>query len=479
MICGLITFACSNGMGPLTEGKPSVGQGGFLGSSEDQQKNEIPVLDQEEDEDAEEEIQAVIPAVISGSYLTFMCGPSSATEVGVDFGVACQLESENIEFTNPESHIYLLSKTDGQILELQYEQVSKQDSWHIEFSVNSYMQHQDWILALELEEKNLEISDIYMEELEMVLIGESQLTWIDKKVQSDVTDIYIPRIEEHKEKNTIDENELVVATQVSGETADGQVLPKLILEGYQVFRNTEYVNGSLRVLIVYDSAGLPEHIGELEFVKSQIAEFAINESLPISIEPMSTDTFLGAETSNAALIIWDDLGGGGASFTGVLVEKFKLAYDLGIPFMAIGADLSTYHLNNNMDVGGFATNQDWSNLIHLGLSPDQGNPFSNRRIIISPDASSHPIADGPYGLITEFTYSLAMDHPSQALGDAEVFAVDQFGNNQAAYFDLSPLSAPTFTLNGLLYLINEREIGEILFKNALSQLLSPLKEALD
>ena len=186
---------------------------------------------------------------------------------------------------------------------------------------------------------------------------------------------------------------------------------------------------------------------------------------------------MSSNTNNAALIIWNDLGAGGANFNGELVEKFKSSFEDGIPFFAAGADLTSYHLTMDGD-NSFATADAWSGLIHLGPSPDHGNPFNNRRVLVTPNASDHVAANGPYGLVTEFTYNLALDHPSQVREEGIVFAVDQFGNSQAVISDLNSDKPATFALNCLLHLINEREISEKLFKNVVSNMLRPLRNAI-
>ncbi|MFK7824245.1 MAG: hypothetical protein AB8G05_08810 [Oligoflexales bacterium] len=339
------------------------------------------------------------------------------------------------------------------------------------------MNHSRWILALEIIELEENYSAIFVEELELVLAGNSELTWYNPASASIGSKDYMTIIDEFKLENSRNKDSLI-STQIPIETEAQRQLTQPVIGGSQVFRNTKLVENNLRVIVVYDSAGLPVHKAELELMNHQIAEYAVNEDLPIRIEPLSTQDFLRTDTSNAALIIWNDMGAGGANFTSELVQKFKLGYNSGIPFLALGADLTSYHLNMDSE-DSFETSEDWSKLIHLGLSPDQGNPFISRRILVTPDAEAHASAIGPYGIISEFTYNFALDHPSQVKEGGVVFAVDQFGNSQAVISDLSSDTAPTFALNCLLHLINEQDVSEKLFKNVISNILNPLKVAVN
>ena len=465
-------WTCSNHMGSLNDGKRTVGIGSSQENSEANKKT--PVYEEEDEVDLEEDIQAEIPAIISGSYLSFHCAPSKGDINIGSTSINCELEGDRNDpyIRDRHLHAYLLARGSQDIIEIPVNKLEENDSLRIDFAINSYIDFEKWIVAFELSDQKAQVSSLYMDDVTSILNGEGKLVWVDLRKNIDIAKIYVPRIVNHKQKDQDGEDKEIVIT-----TEDEKILVKPVYEGFEAFGNTELVDGNLRVLIVYDQAGLPVHQRELDFLTQQIKDFAVNEGVPIRIELMKTSEFIAADTLNAALVIWNDLGAGGANFTKELVEKFKRSYAAHIPFFAIGADLTTYHLNRENGVLQTELIQQWSSLIRLGVSIDQGNRF-DRTIMVAADSLNHKIADGPYGQVTQLSYNDPMDHPSFVTNGGQIFAVDQFGNIQAVIFDLNPEQASSFALNCLLYLIAEREIAQILFKNAISNMLAPLKEAL-
>ena len=300
IIIGFIgLWNCSNSTDLLSQGKTGT-KGGFLGASQENNtevSNQTLVYEEEDEEDSEEDIQAEVPTVLSGAHLAFTCSPSQPDLKTGNISVNCLLDAEHKREPYQDSKIYLLSKITGEVLELPVNHYVENSSWHIDFSINSYMNHKSWILALEITDQNKNYNSIFVEELELVLKEDRILTWVNPNIVHDDSIDYLAMIEGFKEEVSQKDANSIVSTQVPMEPEMQKQLIHPVVEGSEAFTNTQLVDGSLRVLVVYDMAGLPVHAAELELINQQIADLAFHENLPLRIEPMTAEEFLANETN--------------------------------------------------------------------------------------------------------------------------------------------------------------------------------------
>lgn len=108
-------------MGLLSEGKGTGAKDGFLGSSQEgssEFSNQIPVYEEEDEEDSEEDIQAEVPTVLSGAHLSFLCSSSTDIQTSGQKKINCQLAYDSNTVPYQETKLYLFNVATDEILEL-------------------------------------------------------------------------------------------------------------------------------------------------------------------------------------------------------------------------------------------------------------------------------------------------------------------------------------------------------------------------
>ena len=160
------------------------------------------------------------------------------------------------------------------------------------------------------------------------------------------------------------------------------------------------------------------------------------------------------------LIIWDDLGGFDQGLTENDVRVFQEAQENLIPVYFIGEVLSTSGRALNSP-----SQSDWARLTHLSL----GSSGSSGSLITPDQSLEHPVVNGQFGIVPNFSYYTNVDSVFQPAPDASVLAQSGSSDVLIAFEEDSFDQTRSITQSFLVSTGDEaRSIAERkrLFKNA-------------
>ena len=171
---------------------------------------------------------------------------------------------------------------------------------------------------------------------------------------------------------------------------------------------------------------------------------------------------------NFKLVIWDDLSYASGGITPVDVDVYQAVADAGIPLYFIGDDLA---LSATFGLSGTPESTNWVNLIHLQATD---NNYGGNRTFTLVD-HSHPVVNGPFGLVGDSNYSLDPDATSRT-GTGETLLGVSGPNDVLVSFKDSVTGRKSVTQNVVAYDGSPDQAGiaemKKLFKNAVTWLLA-------
>lgn len=184
-------------------------------------------------------------------------------------------------------------------------------------------------------------------------------------------------------------------------------------------------------------------------------------SMGLSSTQINKDTLTFEMVANYDLLIWDDLSYQSGGLQDTTVNVFQKYYLSGKPIYFIGDDLAYSKINLSETWAAI-----WTDLIHLS---GVDNFSSDYNVVIN--NTTHPVTNGPYGVVTNFDYSLDIDLAQRTHSD-EVLLASTVDSDVLLAYD-GP-SARTVTQNCLLYQAGSQSsiaMREILFKNSVAWLI--------
>ncbi len=164
------------------------------------------------------------------------------------------------------------------------------------------------------------------------------------------------------------------------------------------------------------------------------------------------------------LLIWDDVGFQNEGLTDNEVLVFEQAFAAGIPLYLIGDDLAFSHKNLSDQVIPI-----WTELLHLNPGDNFGGGGTVN--IVKP---SHPLTDGPFGIVPDFTYTEDIDSAMRTK-TGEVLLAQSNGWDALLAFENGDTGIRSVTQNFQVtnHPPQSEAPREILFKNAVMWLLTP------
>jgi len=212
--------------------------------------------------------------------------------------------------------------------------------------------------------------------------------------------------------------------------------------------------GNATVAIVQNFAG-----GEITQLQAYLTEMGFTSQV------FNRQGITFSAIQNFNLIIYDDLGFSGGGISDSDSAVFQSAAEARIPLYFIGDDLA--HSAQCCLSGPRAA--EWSNLIKLKPG---GNFGGNGTVTIV--TTTHPITNGPFGIVRDFSYSLDPDATTQTATAGEVLLAKSGQHDVIVAFQDPATGARRVTQNVLAF-IGSDESGiaqkKKLFKNAVSWLL--------
>ncbi|MFK7824874.1 MAG: hypothetical protein AB8G05_12000 [Oligoflexales bacterium] len=424
---------------------------------ENSEADENPNVISEEDSEEEEEITAIPPSVISGAYLSCVMDPE-ILEIG------CQVKDYNDQLIDPNKLI-LNARLAGAGEDPAMESMSP------ELRANTHV--------FKLDAPPVDFKIIFI------------LKSVEDEVQALTYEVSGEKMMENIGKPLIITEKLAQTTTAIQDTEPEQIpnddlqsqVPEPELEQVQAqsltFSNvSKSVGGNYRILLIQNEGNSASINRVLETTKLQDYIDELNADsilgLTLEIETVVQAQFDIESAKSAALAIWMDHSYQIGGLNDATVEIFTSLYESGVPLYFIGDDIA-YSINQNLSP---EKQSQFSQLCHLEASSVNGSSIVGIEI----NGPIHPIVDGPYGDVQNFSYNLDPDEEVMPIGEGEqVLATRTGGSTALIAYDGDQNNPPVVTqtfllLGGVTNAPASLENRKSLFKNSLFWILEPLVE---